>query len=152
MFSGNDPKSKARVLELKGDKALSKNKTRKALKYYDDALEYDLTRLELYDKIIDTHKLFQDEWDESDFAYNLAITMKKQEVEDPTFKRLHARHEPEYKEVAVLIKNLLDAKDSAEETQAVEKIREFDGDAVYPLIDAVLGFKEFGKIKKKEKS
>lgn len=152
MFSGKDPKNKARVLELKGDKALSKNKNRKALQFYDQALEYDDQRLELYDKIISTHKLFEDEWEESDFAYNLALTMKKQEVEDPTFKRLHARHEPEYKDVAVLIKDLLEAKEAGTETEAIEKIREYEGHAVYPLIDAILGFKEFGKIKKKEKS
>lgn len=145
--------AKARILENKGDQFQDKGKMQKAFDHYQKALELDPQRIELYDKLIDLHKLYVDDWTEDDFAYNVYLTMQKQEVLDPTFKRLHAQHEPEYKDVSKLIRKLLDAKTSKTETKYVEAIKEYGDHAIYPLIDILLGFKQVtqGKAKKKSK-
>lgn len=139
--------TKARKLEDKGDLYKSRNKHQKAFAAYQKALDLDDTRLELYDKLIKLHEEYNDNWTEDDFAYNLHLTMKKQEVVNPIFRRINARQDPEFKEVRRLIKKMLDAKTDEEETKFVEEIVAYEFDALYPLIDFILSFKELGKRK-----
>ncbi len=144
-------KSKALVLEHKGDKFLKTNKDKKAFESYQKALDLNPERIALYDKLISLHEQYSDNWTDEDFGYNLSLTMKKQELVNPLFKRIHARLEDEYKEVGKLIKKMFDAKTEATETKNVEEIVSRGEDALYPLIDYLLGFKEVGKIKQKAK-
>jgi hypothetical protein len=136
---------KARVLEVKGDKFVQKNKDEKAFECYQQALELDENRLELYDKLQDLHSKYSDGWDEDDFAYSVYITMKKQEVVDPTFKRIHAQSSPEYHDTLKIIKKMIHAKTRATETKYVEEIFALGEDAIYPLIDHVLSIKSLGE-------
>lgn len=140
--------AKSRVLENKGDTLVKKDKFKKAFECYEAALLLDENRIELYDKIIALHEKLIDKWSEEDFAYNLELTMRKQEIVDPTFKRLNSRHKPEYKNVLNIIKKMLAAQNAENETVQVEEIVACGEDALYPLIDFILGFKEIGKRKK----
>lgn len=146
-----DPITQARVLENKADQLRARGKHKKAFELYSEALELDENREELYDKLISVHTEFQDEWTEDDFAINVHLSMRKQEIVDPTFKRLHAKHEPEYKDISLLIRKMLDAKDSKTETRCIEAIHAFGDQAIYPLVDFLLGFKTV-TLKKKKKS
>ncbi|MBF0105898.1 MAG: hypothetical protein HQM16_11285 [Deltaproteobacteria bacterium] len=146
-----DEQAKSRVLEIKGDKLNEQKKFKKAFEHYQQALELDEGRLELYDKLIKVHEEFIKDWTNDDFSYNVHLTMRKQEVMDPTFKRLNARHEPEYKAITQLVNNMLNAKDREIETRFVEEIVGQGPCALYPLIDFILGFKAVGKIKRAQK-
>lgn len=140
--------AKAKKLEDKGDLYRRRNQHQKAFKAYQQALDLDESRLTLYDKIISLHKEYSQNWTEEDFAYNLWLTMKRQEIENPVFKRIHARSDPEFKEVRQLITKMLKAKTDNEETKIVEKIAAFGQHAIYPLIDFILGFKQISRQKK----
>lgn len=143
MFS--HPKDKAFRLELKADKLESKGKFRKALTLYLEALEILPERIELYDKALAVMEEEKEQWSEEDFTLNVFLTMQKQEILDPTFKRIHARAEYEFKEVTALIKKLMKAKDTKEETQIVEEIYNYGEHSLYPLMDFLLSLKEAGK-------
>jgi hypothetical protein len=148
----NKNKTKSLVIENKADKLKEKSKDDKAFELYKEALNLNPERLELYDKIIKLHEKFIDNWDEEDFSYNLSLTMAKQEIENPLYKRVHARLTDEYRDVQKLIKKMLDAKTSETQTKYIELIKEKDADAIYPLIDYLLGFIEFGKSGKAKKT
>lgn len=81
-------------------------------------------------------------WNEEDFVSAVTDAMAEQEKDDPKFKRLHARHTPEYKNVSQLIQKLMLAKDETQETQITEEIHSHGENALYPLLDFVLHFKE----------
>lgn len=140
MFSDSKDKklNKAFVLENKGDAYFAKNKFKKALDCYEEALELNETRVELYDKLIKLHEAATDTWTEEDFSYNLALTMKKQELVDPTLKRIHARSEPNFREITHLIQKMLKASDTQTQTDYVEAIVAYETEALYPLIDMML--------------
>ena len=142
-------RSKSRVLENKGDSLFKKDKLNKAFECYEQALVLDEDRVELYDKLISLHEKLISDWNDEDFAYNLHLTMRKQEIIDPTFKRLHARHEPEYKNVLTLIKKMLAANNAESETIEVEAIMNYGAEAIYPLVDFILGFKQLVTSRKK---
>jgi len=110
------------VWELKGDKLLSSQKNKKAFEAYQKALELNPARLSLYDKLLALHDQFADNWDDSDFAYNMSLTMKKQELINPVYKRIHARLDVHFKTVAELIKKMLSAPTPEAETDCVERI------------------------------
>lgn len=141
--------AKSRVLEHKGDQLAQKGKLEKAIQCYEQALELDLKRVELYDKLLSLHEKLIDHWEEEDFAYNLELTMRKQEILDPAYKRIHARLNPEFKNTIDKIKLMLSASSSEIETRYVEEIVGLGNQALYPLIDFLLSFKEIGKRKKK---
>lgn len=141
----------SRIQELKGDEFLKKNQDKKAFEAYKKALELDDTRLDLYDKVTKLHEKYSDNWDNADFAYNLFLTMKKQEIVDPTFKRIHASQEPESKEISEEIKKMFHAKTREIETNHVEKVVSYGAPALYPLINFLLGLKELAQINRKLK-
>lgn len=129
----------------KGDKYAQKGKFKAALKQYRRAQELDPDNLFLYDKLIETHKIIKTEWTDKDFAESLAWTMQKQELENPKFKRVHARMEPEWKEITQLIQRMMQVEDEKTEVDLVEQIVAYEDLALYPLIEVILSFKELQK-------
>lgn len=87
------------------------------------------------------------EWTKEDFVRHLDKIMKKQEVKDPKFKRVHAQLEPEWQEITKLIHRLLIASDEIEETSLIEQIASYRETAIYPLVEVLLILK---KLKKKD--
>lgn len=141
---------KSQSFEKKADAHVQKKRYRKAVENYLKALEYDNSRLDLYDKAISSFDQFKEDWTENDFAFSMDLTLRRQEAADPLFKRLHARHEPHNKEIHKLIGALLKAQNAEEETQHVEAIKNFGDNAVYPLIEHLLAFKMVGNLRKKK--
>ena len=150
-FFKKSPNEKANDLEQKGDRLLAKGNFAKAYQCYHQAVELDESRSHLFDKLIQILEDNQDEWDEEHFAHSVHWQMQKQEAEDPTFKRIHARNDPEHQIITSLIKNMLSAKTQKEETEFIEEIAEFQGLATYPLIDFILAFKEISSKPKTSK-
>lgn len=148
MFFKSDPTAKAAKFELKGDRLASKGKYKKARQAYEKALACDWSRLSVYKKLISLLDAHKDDFSEEDFAYSVYWAMQIQEIEDPTFKRIHARQEPEFQEVIKLIQKMMQAKEQNEETKIVEDIASYGESAVYPLIDFLLTFKEIGRQQK----
>lgn len=140
--------AKAKAEELKGDKLLKKGKDKAAFECYKKSLSLDDSHVEIYDKLISLHGKYSDNWNEKDFAYNIWLGMKKQEVLDPTFKRIHARVETNSQKITVLIKNMFNADSDAEETRFVEEIIAHGPNALYPLIDYILGVKNLRRLTK----
>lgn len=126
----------------KGDSAFDKGKFKAALKYYEKALDINSENISLYAKLIQTHQSLNQDWTEEDFAISLAWSMKKQELEDPKFKRIHAQLEPESQEVTKLIQQMILAKNETLETSLIEKIISFQEQALYPLVEALLTYKK----------
>jgi len=145
-------KDKALVWELKGDNLLKAKKDEKAFDAYQKALDLDPERVPLYTKIIELHEKYIDNWDDQDFAYNLSLSMKRQEIENPYFKRVHARLEEDYQKILPLIKKMFEAKTIKSETKYVEEIHAKGPVAIYPLIDYLMSFKEIGKKKLEKKA
>lgn len=144
----NKNPKKAGLEELKGDKFLEKGHDKKAFEAYKKSLDLDETRVGIYDKLIALHNKYSDNWNEKDFAYNVWLGMKKQEILDPAFRRIHARAEPEFQKITTLIKNMFNAESSVAETRIAEEIVVKGPGALYPLIDYILGFKNLRKLAK----
>jgi hypothetical protein len=143
MFKKN-PQQKAETLEKKGDRLARQNKWLAAYGCYHEAIELDERRHHLYEKLLKTLDEMKEVWTEEHFAHSVHWQMKLKEIEDPAFRRIHARHEPEFHEVIKLIKKMLAAKSTQEETEHVERIVARGTEALYPLIDMLLAFKEAG--------
>lgn len=144
MFKKN-PKLEADALEQKGHKFLKQKKWEQAYSHLHEAIELDPTRTHLYDTLIDALNNMKDDWTEEHFAHSVHWQMKKQELENPALKRVHARSEPEFTRVMECIKQMLSAKSEVSETECIEKIIAFGTDALYPLVDMLLAFKQAGK-------
>ena len=140
IFPWTKPEAKSQHFETVADQLVHKNKLRAAYFNYKKAVFYDATRQALYEKLIKVMDDFKDDWSEDDFVENVYWAMQLKELQDPTFKRLHFRSEPEFQEVTQLIHKMLKAQNIADETQAVEAIVAHDSKALYPLIDFLLHF------------
>lgn len=137
--------TKAQATEQKGDRFFQKGKFKKALQSYRMVQKENPDYLPVYDKLIETHQKTKEEWTDGDFSESLFWTMKKQELENPGLKRLHARLEPEWIEISKLIQQMMQAGDENEETALVEKIVGHGTKALYPLIEFLLSFKKLGR-------
>lgn len=146
--SKNKNLAKAQAEELKGDKFLKKGRDEKAFECYKKSLSLDEGRVEIYDKLIALHGKYTDDWNEKDFAYNIWLGMKKQEIMDPTFKRIHARAETDFQKITGLIKNMFNAESDSEETRFAEEVVSHGPNALYPLIDYILGLKNLRRLTK----
>lgn len=129
---------------------MAKKDFRKAYTYYKKAAYFDNSRASLYEKLIKVMDDFKDDWSENDFVENIYWAMQLKELQDPTFKRIHFRSEPEFKEVTELIQKMLKATNQADETKAVEAIVGFSDKAIYPLIEFLLTFKNINPSKKNQ--
>lgn len=143
-------KTKFQTAIDKGDKELKKGKPEKALKHYREAQKLNPEEVSVYDKLIESLNQSSSEWTKAEFAESLQWTMKKQELEDPRFKRVHASLEPEWQKITTLIKNMLGEKDKKKETEIVEKIVAFETTALYPLVETLLSFKHLSEKRKKK--
>jgi len=130
------------ALIAKGDKQFKSKKYKKALDYYSRANEIDPDNQAVYDKMITAHLQLKEDWDDEDLAMSLTWTMKKQELENPALKRVHARMTPEWEHINTLIKQLLLAKDEGEETKLLSQIIDHGEQAVYPLLEFLMGIKK----------
>jgi hypothetical protein len=146
--SKNKNSVKAKAEELKGDKFLKKGQDKKAFECYKKSLNLDEGRAEIYDKLISLHGKYTDDWNEKDFAYNIWLGMKKQEILDPAFKRIHARAEANSQKITNLIKTMFNTESETEETRVVEEIVTCGPDALYPLIDYILALKNLRQLTK----
>lgn len=135
-------KNKALALENKGDTLVKKGKITQAIATYQKALQLTPDSLSLVDKLITTHEAKKEKWTEEDFVLHLDLTMKKQEVIDPAFKRYHARHDAECRTIVRLIQKMMVEKTQTKETEIVEEIVACGEKAVYPLVDALLALKQ----------
>lgn len=117
-----------------------------ALKKYEKALAMDPGNIGLYDKLIEAHKNAVLDWTDEDFAKSLSWSMKKQELENPYFKRVHAKLEPGWEVVNKKIQQMMLAGDQTSETKWVEEIVAHEKSALYPLIEALLALKMLKKI------
>lgn len=133
--------AKAAAHEAKGDTHAAMERHDKALASYTKALACDPTRPELYDKVIAAHEKASHDWGEADFALSVSWAMRKKELLDPAFRRIHARGDAGFQETLSLIRQLMKATSPVEETRLGESIRERGEDAVYPLIDFLLSLK-----------
>ncbi len=129
-------------LIIKGDKYFNSKKFKKALDSYTRANELDPDNQKVYDKMIAAHLELKDDWNDEDLAISLTWTMKKQELENPALKRIHARMTPEWESINGLVKQLLLAKDENEETRLIGQITNHGEAALYPLLEFVLGIKK----------
>ena len=139
------PTQKAVDLEKTGDRHTAKNQWHKAYACYHRAMELDNSRTHLLDKLLKTLDEMKEDWTEEHFVHSVHWQMLKQEAQDPTFRRIHARAEPEFKEIIELAKKMLSADLPGQETEFAEKIVAHGELALYPLIDLLLTFKEMSR-------
>ncbi len=140
IFPWTKPEIKSQHFENIGDALVHKKDFRKAYLNYKKSVFYDASRLALYEKLIKVMDDCKDNWSEEDFVENIYWAMQLKELQDPTFKRLHFRSEPEFQAVTQLIQKMLKAPNTEEETQAVEAIVAYSDKALYPLIEFLLHF------------
>ncbi len=114
-------KNKAEKLEAAGDKLAKKGNFKKALKRYEEASKADPERAGLYDKMVDAHERSKGEWSREDFVESLTWTMKKQEIEEPAIRQLHAKLAPEWKRTVEMAMKLLDASEDEKLGPLIER-------------------------------
>lgn len=124
-----------------GDTHRDQKKYKKALSSYETALKIDPKQASIYDRLIETHQMLDHQWTDEDFTKSLEWTMKKQELENPQIKRIHAKLAPEWKKIIELIERLLQSLDETADTVIIERIASYGERAVYPLIEALLSIK-----------
>lgn len=143
-------KPDAQNLERNGDDYFIKKKYHEAAKAYDEALKLEPTRIELYDKLITAHEKYADKWTEDDFAFNLELVMRKQEIENPAYRYINARPTPEFKASKALVTKLLRETNAEHEAKLIGEILSHKEIAVYALLDAVMDFKQLAANLKKK--
>ncbi|HBF12725.1 MAG TPA: hypothetical protein DDW49_04955 [Deltaproteobacteria bacterium] len=124
----------------KGDKHFSKGEFDKAYIHYRQAHSAKPTP-ETLDKLITSHKQKEAKWTEEDFLENLTLTMQKQEMENPSIKRVHARFDEDFKKVTELIKKILIQNDEEAEI-TLNEIVAYGEKALYPLLDFIVAIKK----------
>lgn len=140
IFPWTKPEIKSLHFENLADALSQQKKFRKAYLNYKKSVFYDSSRPTLFEKLIKVMDDFKDNWSEEDFVENISWAMHLKELQDPTFKRLHFRNEPEFQAVTQLIQKMLKAHNTEDETQAVEAIVAHGDKALYPLIEFLLHF------------
>ncbi len=135
-----DPK-KALKFESKGDKLVGKKKFREALKEYEKSESLNPERVEIYDKLISTHSLFEHEWREEDFSNSMSWTMRRQELQNPQIRLVHQTFSVEYREIQKLLQVLMTAADPDTENRLIERILGFGEQANLPMLHLILQVK-----------
>lgn len=141
----NPDLSKALKHESKGDKLFSKDKFRQALEEYRKSEALNPDRLQIYEKLIETHRRFEHEWVEEDFSNSLTWTMRYQELQNPDLKWVHDTFTPEYQEVQKLLQALMINPDPQMEPEIIRKILSFGEKAALPLIHCILSIKKLSQ-------
>lgn len=145
MIRKKSPQQKAQTLEKKGDQQSQQNNHRKAMKHYREAVDLHPEHAPLYQKLIDTQKLLEHEWEEGDLADTISWTMKLQELENPALRLNHARLTPEWNDTIALIKTLMIIPEGEEEDRLISKILDLGDKALPAALDFLLTFKKARK-------
>ncbi len=106
--------TKVQKLEAAGDALAAKGDYKKALKKYRQAVKDEPDRPGLYDKLIEAHEKAKPSWEKKDFVESLSWTMKKQEIEEPAIKQVHAKLTPEWKKAVDVAVKLMNAPEGDE--------------------------------------
>jgi len=136
---------KADKLEKAGDSFVAKGEYKKALKKYRQAAKEDPERQSLYDKLVDVHEKANVDWKMDDFVESLSWTMKKQELETPAIKQVHAKLEPEWKKAMDLSLKIIVAPEDENLSKMIEELVKYGEIGTRVLIEIVRSF-----IKEKE--
>ncbi|MBX7148303.1 hypothetical protein K1X76_04405 [bacterium] len=128
----------------KADALFAKKKYAKAMPLYEKELKKNGETLELLARLIKTHSLIDKPWTNADFAKNLDWTMKSQELSNPGLKRVHAKLEPVWKEITLLISQMMACAEETED-DLIEKIIKHKEKALYPLVESLLALKQAQK-------
>lgn len=86
---------------------------------------------------------------QEEFVDDIFNIMKKQEEENPALKRISARADSSWNEVWRLVQSMIREKDDEKEAALITQIASQGEKAIYPLIEALLAFKEMEKKFKK---
>lgn len=131
-------------MEAKGDRLLKASKAAKATVEYRKALAADPSRPGTYDKLIKAMDSKPGDWGEEEFAESVSLAMRKQEIEHPPIKQVHARLSPEWQEATKLALEILHAADERRAGELVEELVAMGEIASRALIGMLLVLKRAG--------
>ncbi|MBT3182789.1 MAG: hypothetical protein HN337_09840 [Deltaproteobacteria bacterium] len=132
---------KAAALEAKGDKLLAKGKPKRALKKFKKALQMDPGRTAIYDKLMKTRDILPDDWEMEDFVESVDWLMKKQEIEEPAIKQIHAKLSPEWEEAKKLVWSIM-ASNEERAKMLTEELVKMGEIGTRAAINTILEFKQ----------
>lgn len=134
-------------LEKKAQGEIKKSKDKMALTTLKKAytLGADFLGIQTLEQLLNLHEKFESVWEESDFILHTDLVMRLQEIRQPKLKRVHASFTPEWKEVSGLIQKVLKSGNQEEENRLVEEIVSHGDQALYPLIETLLAFRDLGR-------
>lgn len=136
----SDPK-KAKEHESKGDEFAGEGRFKDAVAEYRKSESFD-SRIEIYDKLIETqNRIQEEEWREEDFADSMSWTMRRQELLNPRLRLVHETFSVEYREVSRLIQSLMAAGSEDQENDLIDSILAYGPKASLPLIHFMLSIK-----------
>ena len=133
---------KAKKHTEKGDRHFAKGKIDKALKEYRKALELDPENAEIYDKLTNAHNETKHEWDMKDFADSVSWIMKKQELNEPQIRQVHAALSPEWKKAQTLAFEILNLDDEKIIHSKIEELISMGEVATRAIIGMLLEIKK----------
>lgn len=113
---------KADKYETAGDALVAKGDYKKALKRYRQAAKEDPDRPCLYDKLVEAHEKSKGDWKKEDFAESLSWTMRKQELEEPAIRQVHAKLLPEWKKAVEMALKVVGAPDDEKLPKLIEEL------------------------------
>lgn len=114
---------KALKFEAEADKLASKGKYKQAIKKYEKALKHDPDRSGIYDKLVSVRDKMPGEWEVSDFIESVSWTMKKQELDEPIMRQVHAKLSPEWQKASDLaLKVLIASEDDKDLPKLIEEL------------------------------
>ena len=144
-------KKKALKLLAKGDRLLTKGKSKRALKKFKKAHAFDPDNKEIYDRLVSSHDQATEDWEIEDVVESVSWVMEKQELENPALKMVHAQLSPEWNEITEKIVSLIQCEDESTEANIIEEIKAFGEEAIYPLIFTLLQIKKGASDKNESK-
>lgn len=135
-------KRKTERHETKGDRLLALGRPAKALKEYKMALKTRPESVQIYDKIMKAHDLTPGKWGVEDFTQSVLWAMKKQELEHPPIKQVHARLSPEWDRATRLAVEIMRTKDKAKVNNLLEDLVAMGETATRALIGMLMDLKD----------
>lgn len=132
---------KAKEHESKGDELAGEGRFKDAVAEYRKSESLD-SRVEIYDKLIETqNRIQEEEWREEDFADSMSWTMRRQELLNPRLRLVHETFSVEYRDVSRLIQSLMAAGSEDQESNFIDAILAYGPKANLPLIHFMLSIK-----------
>lgn len=128
--------------EAKGDALMLKSKPAKALKSYRKALELDEGNGNIYDKLHAAQSASTDVWDVDDFAESVSWAMRKQELENPSIKQLHAKLTPEWERAMMIAMMIINSPDENETSKMTQELIAMGEVSTRVLLEMILEMKK----------